>query len=186
MKNNKISGLVTSLGLVVAVLMVVGCSWGGSSRSGGSNGTELDYNANVSCPKVVVREGFHLKREFSLNKERVMENLIYQTSISNWDRICSFDSEGIRMKIMISGRTTTGPSWNGKSVRFPVYFKINFADNTEYASGKWSVEATINEDSASQPWTIIDESILLPLNATSVRVLLFLQDSENGSEIGSH
>lgn len=165
--------------------VLAGCVGGDSTDSstiatGGSSETnqsrpEIDPSLFVrpaACPTISVQDGTHALQIFARGKERRAESLSYQAAITKWARECNRAGEQISVKIGVAGRVTAGAAGAPSSVALPLRVVVLNSDGSVQSSDVKRIDVAMAEGDNTEPWSYVDDSLLLPADANSFRIVV--------------
>jgi hypothetical protein len=72
------------------------------------------------CPRVQLREGTATFRSYAKGGQDDATKLIYQASVSDVTRACTYSDQGITMNVAVAGRIVTGPAGGAGSITLPL------------------------------------------------------------------
>ncbi|MEP3278974.1 MAG: hypothetical protein ABJN26_11145 [Stappiaceae bacterium] len=147
-----------------------------ASSTGSSQGRPtLDPSLFVrpaACPGISVQDGTHALQIFSRGKLRNSENLSYQASITKWARECNRAGDQIQVKIGVAGRVTAGQAGAPAKVVLPLRIVVLNSDGSVRSSDVQKIEVAMAENDNTEPWSYVDDTLLLPSDANLLRVVV--------------
>lgn len=134
--------------------------------SGGDAPYEIDPEAlagDLYCPSIRLSPNTHLVMNYARGKQDDPTGLNYQATVENWARDCRREGAAeTRIKIGVSGHVTPGPAWPGGEVVLPVRVIITDDSDKPVQEKVVDVPVTVGAGSASETWTMIENSFVVP------------------------
>ncbi|TKT81159.1 hypothetical protein [Aquamicrobium sp. LC103] len=119
----KIAG-VAAAGLMLAT---AGCQSGNVLGIGGDATQTAASDERITveelrayCPATGLREGMSFHRSYQGNAEGDASKLIYQATITDITRSCTYEGNTLRMNVAIAGRIIPGPVGKAGTIRLPI------------------------------------------------------------------
>jgi len=167
---------VISAGL--CALFLAGCGatsdLAGNVISGGAEPVQVSadtFKPPVPCPPLQLMTGSHLIRKFERGKDGQRDGLIYQALVEDAASSCSLTNEGQRLvKLGFTGDVTPGPAWKGGEIVLPLRVVIPASSDKKdkpLVSQLLEVPVAIQQGGRGQQWTLVDESIVIPMQQGS-------------------
>ncbi len=126
----------------------------------------------AACPGISVQDGTHALQIFARGRERAADTLSYQAAITKWARECNRAGDQIRVKIGVAGRVTAGAAGAPSNVALPLRIAVLNADGSVNLSEVKKIDVAMAEGDNTEPWSYVDESLLLPADANSFRIVV--------------
>ncbi len=101
------------------------------------------------CPAVSLREGTAFFDYYGKRAEKVPENLIYQASIEDATRSCTYSGDTITMNVAVAGKVVPGPKGSAGDITMPIRVAVLQGGNLVY-SQLHHYTATVSPTGATQ------------------------------------
>lgn len=85
------------------------------------------------CPDVTLREGTAYFSDYGKKAEKAPENLIYQASIEDVTRSCSYSDTAITMNVAVAGKVVPGPKGKAGDITMPIRIAVTQGGELVYS-----------------------------------------------------
>lgn len=114
------------------------------------------------CPRVVLREGTATFRSFERKAEDDATKLIYQASIADVTRACTYTTPGvINMNVAVAGKVVPGPMAKAGAVTLPIRVAAIHGAEVVY-SQLHDYQVTIDKASGAAQFVFNDPALQVP------------------------
>ena len=114
-------------GVIIATLFAAGCQSRDPAAALAVDGSAPEANQKISaeelrafCPAVQLREGTAYYRTYAKGGQDDPTKLIYQVTISDVTRACTYSDAGVTVNVAVAGRVVSGPAGASGSVTLPL------------------------------------------------------------------
>lgn len=168
-----------SAGMAAAGMMLViaGCQSGdGSSALNVGNAPKQDERVLESelrafCPPVELRQGTSFFNTYERGGEQDANRVIYQASIADVSRSCTYNNNVIGVTVAVAGRIVPGPKGKAGSITMPIRIVL-IQDGQVIKSELYRHPVTIGDTIGATQFVFTDTSIQLP-GPVSRRTLIY-------------
>ena len=118
--------LAAGIGLTGLILAAAGCQSGGSGSSPASATQPApaekvrESELRAYCPQVVLREGTAFYNTFASGGEGDPSKIVYQASISDVTRSCTYGDGTMTMNVAVAGKIVPGPAGAAGTITMPI------------------------------------------------------------------
>lgn len=111
---------------IAATVLVAGCQSGDGSGAldvGGAQKKDervLESELRAFCPPIQLRQGTSFFNTYERKGEQDPEKIVYQASITDVTRDCSYGGNAIAVTVAVAGRIVPGPKGKAGSVTMPI------------------------------------------------------------------
>ena len=172
---------------VGACLALTACQSGeglGSVLPGSSGQTERETvrlsELRAYCPTVRLRSGTASFRTYERNGENDPDKIIYQASISDVTRKCTYDTGAIGMTVAVAGRVVPGPAGKTGTITMPIRVAVVRGEEVLY-SQLHEYPVSVNDIAGATQFVFSDPNIVIP-TPTTQNIVVFAGYDEGPPE----
>lgn len=121
------------------LLAAAGCQSAGSGGAAGSAAQTppaekvKESELRAYCPQVVLREGTAFFNTYERGGEEVPEKLVYQASIADVTRSCTYNEGTLTMNIAVAGKIVPGPAGAAGTITMPIRVAVMRGEEVLYS-----------------------------------------------------
>ena len=123
------------MGLGLLLLAVAGCQTDtiGSASDQPAEERVSESELRAFCPQVVLRAGTAFFTTYEKGGEGNPENVVYQASISDVTRSCTYDEGTLTMNIAVAGKIVPGPASKPGALQMPIRVAVTRGEEVLYS-----------------------------------------------------
>lgn len=129
--------LLAGLAFTGIVLLAAGCRSGGSGLGGAAETVEpekvKESELRAYCPQVALREGTSFFNTYQRGGEDDPAKLVYQASIADVTRSCTYGEGMLTMNIAVAGKVVPGPVGAAGAITMPIRIAVTRGDELLYS-----------------------------------------------------
>jgi hypothetical protein len=159
------------------MLVVAGCQSGdGSSALEAGAGAKqeervLESELRAFCPPVHLRQGTSFFNTYERGGDQDAGRVIYQASIADATRSCTYNNNAIGMTVAVAGRIVPGPKGKAGAITMPIRIVV-VQDGQVIKSELYKHPVAITDTIGATQFVFTDTSISLPAQV-SRRTLVY-------------
>jgi len=115
---------VASGALLGAMLVLAGCQSGNNALEGAGRDTVRESELRAYCPSVQLREGTAYFSTYQGKAKDDPSKLVYQASISEVTRACTYGEGTVTMNVAVAGRIVPGPAGKAGTITMPIRIAV--------------------------------------------------------------
>jgi len=162
--------LVLATGAVL--LALAGCQsadrgaaglFGGDNRTTDQAGNQLPKLSELRayCPPVSLRSGTASYNSYAGKAKDDASRMVYQASIADVTRSCSYDNDNIGVTVAVAGRVVPGPQGKAGTINMPIRVAVVQGDKTIYSKlHKHPVQ--IGDTAGATQFVFTDPGVVIP------------------------
>lgn len=162
--------------LGILALAVTGCQSGGAGSAMNSAANQPPANKiteaelRAYCPQVMLREGTAFFNTYQKGGEGDPEKVIYQASIADVTRSCTYGNGMLTMNVAVAGKVVPGPAGKAGTITMPIRVAVTRGEEVLY-SQLHKFPVAIKEGAGATQFVFNDPNVTFPQpTARNIRV----------------
>lgn len=167
---------LAGLALSGFILTAAGCQSGGSGSAPGSVAETppvekiRESELRAYCPQVMLREGTAFYNSYERGAEEDPTKLVYQASIANVTRSCTYGEGTLTMNVAVAGKIVPGPVGAAGTVTMPIRVVVTRGEEVLY-SQLHQFPVAVNDTTGATQFVFNDPNVTFPApTSRSIRV----------------
>lgn len=163
---------IVSLAAAAALVVLAGCNsidqgaaglFGGDNRTTDAAGNELPRLSELRafCPPVTLRSGTSAYNSYAGNAKDDPSKVVYQASIADVTRTCSYDNNNIGVTVAVAGRVVPGPMGKSGNVTMPIRVAVVQNGQTIY-SKLHRHPVQVSDTAGATQFVFTDAGVVIP------------------------
>ena len=165
-------GFRSGVAVAAVALAVSACQSGGGAsklKLGLGGGAAQPAKDQISqqelrafCPPLQLRSGTAFYNEYKNRAEQKAENVVYQASIDEVTRACTYNADGsATMTVAVAGKVVTGPAGSAGTVNLPIRVAV-LRSGSVVASTLHKYPVAVGDTSGATQFIYNDPSLVIP------------------------
>lgn len=137
--------------------------FGGDSRTTDAAGNELPRLSELRayCPNVTLRSGTASYNTYSGRAKDDPQQMVYQASIADVTRKCSYTDDAVAMTVAVAGRVVPGPMGRAGTITMPIRVAVVRGDQTIYSKlHRFPVQ--VSDTAGATQFVFTDTEVVIP------------------------
>jgi hypothetical protein len=149
------------------LLALAGCQSGGEGGAGGLFAGKPKEDAvrlselRAYCPQVTLRSGTASFNTYAKGGKDDPAKIVYQASIADVTRKCSYTDTSIGMTVAVAGRVVPGPQGKAGTITMPIRVAVVQGDQTIY-SKLFKHPVQVSDTAGATQFVFTDSEITIP------------------------
>lgn len=167
---------LAGLSLSGFLLAVAGCQSGGPGSTAVAAAEPApvekvrESELRAYCPQVVLREGTAFFNTYARGGEEDPAKLVYQASIADVTRSCTYGEGTLTMNIAVAGKIVPGPAGSAGTITMPIRIAVTRGDEVLY-SKLHQFPVAVGQTAGATQFVFNDPNVTFPAPAPrSIRV----------------
>lgn len=150
-------------GLVLGslILAAAGCQSSGPDGAPGGSERIKESELRAYCPQVVLREGTAFFNTYQGEGQDDPAKLIYQASIADVTRSCTYGDGALTMNIAVAGKVVPGPAGAAGSITMPIRVAVTRGEEVLY-SRLHQFPVAVGEGAGATQFVFNDPNVTFP------------------------
>jgi hypothetical protein len=159
---------IAALAAASFTLVAAGCqsNQGGTGLEGAAQPQRVvtESELRAYCPSITMRAGTSFFTRYERGGDQDPTKIIYQASISDVTRACTYDGGNVTINAAVVGRIVTGPVGGPGSITLPIRIVVVRGAEVLY-SQLHNYQVTVSGGVGATQFTFSDPAITIPMPA---------------------